>query len=98
MERIEILPITGKGQPEGHAGSYGAAFFRPFLMQGTGAQRLLEGVRSRSAALDTSMQIDGDIGPRCTTCALSRVHGVFVGRDGVLLISDSEAHRIWVAT
>ena len=29
-------------------------------------------------------------------CALSRPHGVFFGRDGVLYVSDSEAHRIRV--
>jgi DNA-binding beta-propeller fold protein YncE len=29
-------------------------------------------------------------------CALSRPHGVFVDRDGVLYVSDSEAHRIRV--
>jgi tripartite-type tricarboxylate transporter receptor subunit TctC len=62
MEKIEVLPIAGKGQPEGHTGSYDATLFQPFLMQGASAHELLEGVRSRSAALDTPMQIDGDIG------------------------------------
>jgi len=62
MEKIEVLPIAGKGQPEGHAGSYDATLFQPFLMQGATAHELLEGVRSRSAALDTPMRIDGDIG------------------------------------
>jgi hypothetical protein len=31
-------------------------------MQGASARELLEGVRSRSAALDTPMQIEGDEG------------------------------------
>jgi len=31
-------------------------------MQGWSAKKLLEGIRSRSAALDTPMQIDGDKG------------------------------------
>jgi hypothetical protein len=62
-EKIEVLPIAGKGQPEGRAGQpYDATLFQPFLMQGAGARQLLEGVRSRSAALDTAMQIDGDKG------------------------------------
>jgi hypothetical protein len=31
-------------------------------MEGSSAQQLLEGVRSRSAALDTAMEIDGNKG------------------------------------
>jgi sugar lactone lactonase YvrE len=31
-------------------------------------------------------------------CALSRPHGVFADRDGILYVSDSEAHRIRVVT
>jgi len=31
-------------------------------------------------------------------CALSRPHGVFVAGDGVLYVSDSEAHRIRVVS
>jgi sugar lactone lactonase YvrE len=31
-------------------------------------------------------------------CALSRPHGVFIDRDGVLYVSDSEAHRIRTVT
>jgi poly-gamma-glutamate capsule biosynthesis protein CapA/YwtB (metallophosphatase superfamily) len=62
IEKLEVLPIAGKGQPEGHTGSYDATLFQPFQMQGASARGLLEDVRSRSAALDTSMQIDGDVG------------------------------------
>jgi hypothetical protein len=62
MEKLEVLPIAGRGQPEGHTGSYDATLFQPFLMQGASAHELLEGVRSRSAVLDTPMQINGDIG------------------------------------
>jgi hypothetical protein len=62
VEKVEVLPIAGKGQPEGHTGPYDAKLFQPYLMQGSSAKQLLEGVRSRSAALDTPMQIDGDKG------------------------------------
>ena len=58
----------------------------------------------RSIALDTGiittvvgtgLRGDGPE-PNPLRCALSRPHGVFVGRDGVLYVSDSEAHRIRV--
>jgi len=62
VEKVEVLPIWGKGQPEGHTGPYDAKLFQPYLMQGSSAKKLLEGIRSRSAALDTPMQIDGDKG------------------------------------
>lgn len=63
VEKVEVLPIAGKGQPEGRAGQpYDAKLFQPSLMQGASARQLLEGVRSRSAALDTAMEIDGDKG------------------------------------
>jgi len=63
VEKVEVLPIAGKGQPVGRAGqAYDSKLFQPFLMQGSSAQQLLEGVRSRSAALDTAMEIDGDKG------------------------------------
>ena len=63
VEKVEVLPIAGKGQPEGRTGQpYDAKLFQPFLMEGSSAQQLLEGVRSRSAALDTTMNIDGNKG------------------------------------
>ena len=62
VEKLEVLPIAGKGQPEGHTGPYDPKLFQPYLMQGSSAKQLLEGVRSRSAALDTPMQINGDKG------------------------------------
>jgi poly-gamma-glutamate capsule biosynthesis protein CapA/YwtB (metallophosphatase superfamily) len=62
VEKLEVLPIAGKGQPEGHTGPYDPKLFQPYLMQGSSAKQLLEGVRTRSAALDTPMQIDGDKG------------------------------------
>ena len=63
VEKVEVLPIAGKGQPAGRTGQpYDAKLFQPFLMEGSSAQQLLEGVRSRSAALDTTMNIDGDKG------------------------------------
>jgi poly-gamma-glutamate synthesis protein (capsule biosynthesis protein) len=63
VEKVEVLPIAGKGQPAGRTGQpYDAKLFQPFLMEGASAQQLLEGVRSRSAALDTTMNIDGNKG------------------------------------
>jgi hypothetical protein len=62
VEKVEVLPIAGKGQPEGHTGPYDAKLFQPYLMQGSSATKLLEGIRSRSAALDTPMKIEGDKG------------------------------------
>ena len=62
VEKVEVLPIAGKGQPEGHTGPYDAKLFQPFLMQGASAQQLLGTIRSRSAALDTTMKVEGDKG------------------------------------
>ena len=62
VEKVEVLPIIGKGQPEGHTGPYDSKLFQPVLMEGANARQLLENVRSHSAALDTSMAIDGDKG------------------------------------
>jgi Bacterial capsule synthesis protein PGA_cap len=63
VEKVEVLPIAGKGQPAGRKGQpYDAKLFQPFLMEDSSAQQLLEGVRSRSAALDTAMEIDGNKG------------------------------------
>lgn len=62
VEKIEVLPLAGKGQPEGHTGPYEAKLFQPFVMQGTSAQKLLEVIRTRTAALGTKMEIEGDKG------------------------------------
>ena len=62
VEKVEVLPIIGKGQPEGHTGPYDSKLFQPALMQGANARQLLENLRTRSAALDTAMTIDGDKG------------------------------------
>ena len=62
VEKIEVLPIVGKGQPEGHTGPYDSKLFQPTLMQGADARRLLEDLRNRSAAFDTTMAIDGEKG------------------------------------
>src|SRR5437899_2121382 len=63
VEKVEVLPIAGKGQPEARtAQPYDPKLFQPFLMQGSSAQQLLASIRSRSAALETAMEIDGDKG------------------------------------
>src|SRR5207244_13036974 len=63
VEKVEVLPIVGKGQPAGRTGQpYDPKLFQPFLMEGASAQQLLERIRSRSATLDTAMEIDGNRG------------------------------------
>jgi poly-gamma-glutamate synthesis protein (capsule biosynthesis protein) len=62
VQKVEVLPIIGKGQPEGHVGPYDSKLFQPDLMRGANARQLLENLRTRSAALDTSMTIDGEKG------------------------------------
>ena len=62
VDKVEVLPIIGKGQPEGHAGPYDSKLFQPALMRGADARALLENLRIRSAALDTAMTIDGEKG------------------------------------
>src|SRR6516164_6231601 len=62
VDKVEVLPIVGKGQPEGHTGPYDSKLFQPALMQGADARRLLEDLRNQSAALDTTMAIDGEKG------------------------------------
>jgi poly-gamma-glutamate synthesis protein (capsule biosynthesis protein) len=61
-EKIEVLPIIGKGQPEGHTGPYDSKLFQPARMQGANARALLENLKTRSAALDTAMAIEGERG------------------------------------
>jgi sugar lactone lactonase YvrE len=50
-----------------------------------------------TTVLGTGRRGDGPE-PDPLRCELSRPHGVFVDRDGVLYVSDSEAHRIRVLT
>jgi hypothetical protein len=52
VEKVEVLPIAGTGQQ----------IAQPLLLHGSAAQRLLENIRSRSAALDTAMKIRDDEG------------------------------------
>jgi poly-gamma-glutamate capsule biosynthesis protein CapA/YwtB (metallophosphatase superfamily) len=52
IPRVEILPIAGKGLD----------VLQPFPLQGERAQALLKDVQKLSAALDTTMTIEGDIG------------------------------------
>jgi hypothetical protein len=67
-----VLPIVGKGQPEGHTGPYDSKLFQPALMQGADARKLLEDLRNRSAALDTTMALDGEKGVITVSQASSR--------------------------
>jgi hypothetical protein len=52
VEKVEVLPIAGTGKQ----------IAQPLLLHGPAAQRLLESIRSRSAALDTALEIHGDEG------------------------------------
>jgi poly-gamma-glutamate synthesis protein (capsule biosynthesis protein) len=62
VEKVEALPIIGKGQPEWHTGSYDSKLFQPALMQGANARQFLQNLRNRSATLETAMAIDGEKG------------------------------------
>src|SRR5882724_3615238 len=55
-EELLSYPLGRTGQP------YDPKLFQLFLMEGSSAQQLLESIRSRSAALDTAMEIDGNRG------------------------------------
>jgi hypothetical protein len=55
VEKIEVPPIVGKGQPEGHTGPYDSKLFQPTLMQGAPLAGCWRTLRNRSAALDTTM-------------------------------------------
>jgi hypothetical protein len=58
VERIEVLPIAGKGQPAGRAGQpYDAKLFQPFLMEGF--QRAATS-RGRSQPVRRILHGDGD--------------------------------------
>jgi poly-gamma-glutamate synthesis protein (capsule biosynthesis protein) len=50
--RVEAMPVAGTGSEVG----------QPFVLTGPRAQRLLEEIRSASAALGTTMTIEGDVG------------------------------------
>lgn len=52
IEKVEILPIAGKG----------AQLAQPFLLQGDEATQLLQSVRNLSQQLDTAMTIEGNVG------------------------------------
>lgn len=52
ITRVEILPIATVGKD----------MAQPYLLTGARARAALEGVRERTAALDTQMEIVGDIG------------------------------------
>jgi poly-gamma-glutamate synthesis protein (capsule biosynthesis protein) len=67
VEKVEVLPVAGTGKQVA----------QPFFLHGPAAQQLLESVRSRSAALDTAMEIDGDNGiisvPSATNSAVTTI-------------------------
>ena len=105
-----IYHLAGTGE-QGYAGDGGPARLAKLagpkgLAHGGGRLHVAdtESHVIRSIALDTGiittvvgtgLRGDGPE-PNPLRCALSRPHGVFVGRDGVLYVSDSEAHRIRV--
>ncbi|NIP58475.1 MAG: CapA family protein [Gemmatimonadetes bacterium] len=52
VSRVEVLPVAGRGNE----------LSRPRLLEGAEARALLEDIRARSAALDTPLEIVGDVG------------------------------------
>ena len=52
ISSVEILPVAGIDQN----------LSQPYLLTGPEARELLEDIQTRSAALDTRMEIQGDVG------------------------------------
>lgn len=52
IRRVEILPLAGRG----------TALSQPYLLDGDEARALLEDVQERTRQLDTSLEIQGDVG------------------------------------
>jgi len=52
IQKVEILPIAGTG----------VQLAQPFLLEGEPAAKLLKHIQSLSAALDTTMKIEGNTG------------------------------------
>lgn len=52
VERVEVLPVAGRDQN----------LSQPYLLAGAEARALLEDIQARTAVLDTSMRIEGDVG------------------------------------
>ena len=52
ITKVEILPIAGRG----------ISLSQPHLLEGVAARALLEDVQARTAALDTKMEIVGEVG------------------------------------
>lgn len=52
IRQVEILPVSGRG----------TALSQPYLLEGDEARAVLEDVQSRTRQLDTTMEIQGDMG------------------------------------
>lgn len=52
IQRVEILPISGRGN----------GLSQPRLLEGEEARALLEDIQARTAALDSRLEIQGDVG------------------------------------
>jgi hypothetical protein len=52
ITKVEILPVSGRG----------THLSQPYLLEGEEAQELLVDIQTRTAQLDTRMDIEGDVG------------------------------------
>ncbi len=52
ITKVELLPVSGSGNN----------LAQPYLLEGEDARKLLEDIQTRTAALDTRMTIEGDVG------------------------------------